>query len=213
MKTAQPEADTPALQCTLGASPATCDLLSEETVAHIVHECLSHGTSVEIDGLGIFRPLGCGECEFLAYSEPRVFIAYVEENLELALRLYDDLTAFGFSPWLDKKKLLPGQNWPRAIERALDVSNFALCLFSRRATVKRGGFQAELRYALDCTRRLPLDEIFLIPARLEKCAVPSRITRELQYVDLFPDWDRGLRRIVATMKRELRRQRRRQLTE
>ena len=58
---------------------------------------------------------------------------------------------------------------------------------------KRGGFQAEIRYALDCARQLPLDQIFVVPVRLDVCAVPRAIQREYQYVDLAPDWERGVR--------------------
>ncbi|MGB9605764.1 MAG: hypothetical protein ACPL88_07805, partial [Bryobacteraceae bacterium] len=61
--------------------------------------------------------------------------------------------------------------------------------------------QAELRYALDCARRVPLDQTYLIPVRLEECRVPTRIRNKIQYVDLFPDWERGFRALVAAMKR------------
>lgn len=210
MRARTPADELPPLpSCTLDELPQTCEFVSKDTVALIVRECLEQGTAVEIEGLGVFQPLACGECEFLACTQPRVFIAYVEENYESALRLYNELSGRGFSPWIDKKKLLPGQNWPRAIERAIDVSHFVLFLYSRRSASKRGGFQAELHYAMDCARKLPLDEVFIIPARLEDCAVPAKLTREIQYVDLFPDWDKGLRKIIATMNRQLRVDRRR----
>ena len=117
-------------------------------------------------------------------------------------RLFENLEAAGFDPWLDRRKLLPGQNWPRSIEEAIGTSDFFLACFSHRSVKKKGGFQAEIRYALDCTQRIPLDEIFLIPARLDACPVPVRIQRETQYIDLFPDWDRGFRRILTAMRRQ-----------
>jgi hypothetical protein len=76
--------------------------------------------------------------------------------------------------------------------------------FSKHSVSKKGGFQAEIRYALDCARRIPLDDVFLIPVRLDPCSVPSSIRREIQYIDLFPDWERGLRRIVAILTRQHR---------
>lgn len=172
---------------------------SSEQVARLVRQSLEEGATVEIDGLGLFRPSAEGRFEFLPQTSPQVFLAYVEEDYALAHRLYLQLRAEGFEPWLDKKKLLPGQNWPRAIEQAIEISNFFLPCFSNRAGGKRGHFQAELRYALDCAARLPLDDVYIIPIRLEECPVPLRIRRELQYVDLFPDWERGLRRILETM--------------
>jgi hypothetical protein len=49
--------------------------------------------------------------------------------------------------------------------------------------------------------RLPLDHVFVVPVRLEPCEVPARIARELQYSDLFPDWQRGIRRVLRAVRR------------
>jgi|HigsolmetaAR202D_1030399.scaffolds.fasta_scaffold31845_3 TIR domain. len=181
-------------------------LLSTEKVGRIVRECLEEGVAVEIDGLGIFQPSGQGECEFVPHTQPQVFIAYVEEDLEAALRLYDGLAKHGMSPWIDKKKLLPGQNWARAIERAIQRADFVVCCFSRRAQGKRGGFQTELRHALEAARRLPLDRVYLIPIRLEPCEVPALISNEIQYVDMFPSWNRGFRKIVQAIRGQIKRE-------
>ncbi len=85
------------------------------------------------------------------------------------------------------------------------MADFFVACFSKRATGKRGSFQSELRYALDCARHLPLEEVFFIPVRLEECRIPVRISRELQYVDLFPNWGKGVRRILATIRKQARR--------
>lgn len=182
---------------------------SSAQVAGIVRRCLEQGGSVEIDGLGSFQPDGKGGFEFLPETRPKVFLAYVIEDVEAAERLYGDLLAQGLDPWLDRKKLLPGQNWPRAIERAIAASDFFVACFSRRAGGKRGCFQSELRFALDCARRLPLEDVFLIPVRFEECGVPERISRELQYVDLFPDWNKGVRRLLAAIRKQTKRKGRR----
>lgn len=182
-----------------GANCKTC-----RHVARIVRQCLDDGSAVEIDGLGTFRRGRSGQCEFVAQSRPQVFLGYVEEDLPQARRLYAALEQRGIEAWLDKEKLLPGQNWPRAIERAIDLADFFVACFSRRATAKRGHFQSELRYALDCAARRPLDEIFFIPLRLDECDVPPPIQRSIQYVDLFPDWEKGVSRIAATIRRGMR---------
>ena len=49
---------------------------------------------------------------------------------------------------------------------------------------------------------MPLDDVFLIPARLDDCRVPARIQRETHYVDLFPDWDSGFGRIVGIIEKQ-----------
>lgn len=173
-------------------------------VAALVRKCLEEGVPVEIDGLGEFRMDRRGGIEFVPEVRPKVFIAYVEENLRSATALADELERHGFDPWLDKRKLMPGQNWPRSIERTIEVSDFFVALFSQRGVWKRGYFHSELRYALDCASRLPLGAIYLIPARLDDCQVPVQVARQIQYVDLFPSWGDGVRRIVAAMRKAMR---------
>jgi hypothetical protein len=177
---------------------------SSAQVARTVRRCLAEGTQVEIDGLGTFLPDARHGFRFVPLNRPKVFIAYVQEDAVFAEGIFDHLLESGFDPWLDRRKLLPGQNWPRAIEEAIETSDFFLACFSRNSVRKKGGFQAEIRYALDCRRRIPLDDVFLIPIRLDACPVPARIQRELQYIDLFPDWDRGFGRLLAAMRRQLR---------
>jgi len=184
--------------CGSGADPA-------QRILAIVRQSLRRGHTVEIDGLGSFRAAAEGGYEFIPESQARVFVAYAVEDLAVVRRLCDSLAAAGCNPWLDKDKLLPGQNWPRAIENAIEFSDAFVACFSPRSVAKYGQFQSELRYALDCARRRPLDQVFVVPVRIEPCEVPLPITRELQYTDLFPDWERGVRRIVRRIVRSVRR--------
>ena len=169
-------------------------------VFSLIREALETGARVDIDGLGSFVPDAKGSFDFVSRGLPKVFIAYVTEDGTLAERLFDDLGAHGFDPWMDRRKLLPGQNWPRAIEEAMNVSDFVIACFSSQSVRKKGGFQAEIRYALDCSQRTPLDHVYLIPVRLDECPVPTRIQKEVQYVDMFPNWTAGLRRILRMLR-------------
>jgi hypothetical protein len=78
-----------------------------EGILKVVRRSLERGHTVEIDGLGMFRPKAGGGYQFIAQTEPQVFIAYVEEDLLLARRLRDRIAAAGCSPWMDKDKLIP----------------------------------------------------------------------------------------------------------
>jgi hypothetical protein len=176
-----------------------------QQVARIVIRGLADGKVVEIDGLGSFVPDAVLGFRFEPRQLPQVFIAHVKEDAALARRLCDAMEADGFSPWMDERKLLPGQNWPRAIEAAIETSDFFLACYSENSVNKKGGFQAEIRYALDCARQIPLDEIFIVPVRLNRCPVPRSIQRELQYVDLFPDWQGGIVRLATMLRREVAR--------
>jgi hypothetical protein len=168
----------------------------------VVVRCLAAGKAVEIDGLGVFYPDRELGVRFEASTAPQVFLAYGKEDQAAVEELYDALEAAGFNPWMDVRKLLPGQNWPRAIESAIETADFFVACFSTNSVNRRGGFQAEIRYALDCARRAPLDEVFVVPVRLDACRVPRTIQRELQYLDLFPDRARGMRRLATMMRRE-----------
>jgi len=171
-----------------------------EQILTIVRRALDRGQTVEIDGLGTFRSTRTGY-ELIAKRRPLVFIAYAEEDLALARRLSEGIAAAGCAPWLNKDKLLPGQDWPRAIRRAIEISDAFVACFSPRSIAKRGQFQNELRRALDCAKLRPLEWTFLVPVRFEACTVPRRIAEQVQYVDLFPDWEAGMKRIVRALKK------------
>jgi hypothetical protein len=176
---------------------------SIDQLAQIVIRGLEAGKVVEIDGLGSFVPDDVLGFRFEPRQLPQVFVAYGKEDAPVVRRLCDALEAVGFNPWMDERKLVPGQNWPRAIEAAIETSDFFLACYSENSVNKKGGFQAEIRYALDSARQIPLDQIFIVPVRLCPCRVPRCIQREIQYVDLFPDWIDGLARLVTTLRQEV----------
>ena len=164
----------------------------------MVRQCLAEGISVEIDGLGTFLPDPRRGFRFQPRNRPKVFVAYVQEDAPAAERLFDGSGNLPASiPGSTGASSCPARTGrdPSKKPSILRISSWHAS--PHRSVKKKGGFQAEIRYALDCTQRIPLDEIFLIPARLDACPVPSRIQRELQYIDLFPDWERGVRRIVS----------------
>lgn len=167
-------------------------------LVQLIDGYLRDGGEIEIEGFGCFE-LENDQVVFQPSGRVRVFLAYAREDRAEVKKLYDALQEAGFEPWMDYEKLLPGQNWPRAIQRAIELSDFFLICFSRRAVAKRGFFQAELRYALDVAACVPLEEIFLVPVRLSECEVPLQIARRTQYIDLFPDWETGVRALLLMM--------------
>jgi hypothetical protein len=168
--------------------------------AEVILRCLREGKTVDIDGFGSFAISATGELLFTSFDTPRIFIAYAVEDAAHADALFDALRAAGFSPWMDRRCLKPGQNWPRIIESAIEASDFFLPCLSRNSVSKFGGFQSELRFALDVARKQPLDSTYLVPVRLDDCRVPLRITREWQYIDLFPDWSAGLEKVIRSLQ-------------
>jgi len=174
--------------------------LEGRALLRLVDRCLREGASIEIDGMGSFLLNADERVVFEPTSRGRVFLAYAEEDRGEVRKLYSALQRAGFEPWMDQEKLLPGQNWPRAIDRAIDLSDFFVGCFSHRSTVKRGHFQRELGYALDAAASIPAEDIFFIPVRLDACPLPRQIVSTVQYVDLFPDWDRGVRVLIKSLR-------------
>jgi hypothetical protein len=103
-----------------------------------------------------------------------------------ATDLYKRLTDRGHHPWMDKHELLPGQEWPSEIRRAVERADFFIALMSRVSVTKKGFVQKEIRFALDVLGEVPPGRIYFIPVRLEECEVPESI-RRLHWIDLQAD--------------------------
>jgi len=123
----------------------------------------------------------------------KVFLCHASGDKPAVRELYRRLRDAGFDPWLDEEKLLAGQDWQLEISQAIRSSDAVVICLSRRAVMKAGYVQKEIRHALDVTDEQPEGAIFLIPLRLEACEVPQRL-RRWQRVDLFQDqgWERLL---------------------
>ncbi len=186
--------------------PERADL--SQVVGEVISQCLAEGVELKLDGLGVFRRGEDGEISFVPATAPRIFIAYVSEDFPTAAKLYNDLSTAGFSPWLDRMKLLPGQNWRAAIDRAMETCDFFIACFSRNSVRKRGQFPYEVRCGLRISDRMPLDDVFLLPVRFDPCEIPQRIASQTQYVDLFPDWDKGSKEVIAAIRAEWPREQR-----
>jgi hypothetical protein len=174
------------------------DTVRGKALTELITRCLREGAPIEIDGLGKFE-LDQEEVVFRPNNRIRVFLSYAKEDRATVKKLYDELQKAGFEPWMDVAKLMPGQDWPRVIQQAIDVTDFILVNFSHRSVGKRGHFQCELRHALEAADRMPLGEIFLVPVRLSECDVPNEIARTTQYIDLFPDHETGFKALTNMM--------------
>ena len=62
---------------------------------------------------------------------------------------------------------------------------------------------SDAKAAASLRRDTSLDDVFLIPVRLDDCQVPVRIQQETQYVDLFPDWAAGLENVFRIIEKQM----------
>jgi len=131
-----------------------------------------------------------------------IFISHAKEDAETARRLNADLEREGFSTWFDEKDLLPGQNWKSAIRQAIRECDYFITLLSTKAVRKRGFVQAEQKFAHDVMDEIPETDIFIIPARIDDCDIPYHL-EDRHFVDIFPDYQQGLRQMLRALSPEL----------
>lgn len=126
----------------------------------------------------------------------KVFLCHGHEDKDVVRALYFRLVADDMDAWLDKEKLLPGQDWKRAIRKAVNESHVVVVCLSKQ--FKRIGYRnEEVNIALEAAALRPEDEIFIIPARLEECETLERL-RNLQWVDLFDEG--GYEKLMQSLK-------------
>ena len=130
-------------------------------------------------------------------SKLPVFLCHASDDKQRVRELYQRLRADGFAPWLDEENLIPGQNWEQEIRKAVNNAGAVLVCLSQQSITKTGFVQKEIRIALDAAEERPEDTIYIIPARLEECAVPDRL-RTWQWVDLFAD--RGYEQLLRSLR-------------
>jgi class 3 adenylate cyclase len=125
-----------------------------------------------------------------------VFLCHSSGDKPAVRSLYSRLRSDGISPWLDEEDLRPGDNWRTAISNAVRNSDIVLVCLSRASIAKTGFVQKEITFALDRAEEQPEGRIYIIPVRLEPCAVPERLT-QWQWVDLFSD--RGYDKLLTSL--------------
>jgi len=113
----------------------------------------------------------------------KVFLCHAHADRDSVRALYTRLTKDGVDAWLDKEKLLPGQDWELEIRKAVREADVVVVCLSKQ--FNQAGFrQKEVRLALDTAMEKPEGEIFIIPARLEECDNLESL-RKWHWVDLF----------------------------
>lgn len=116
------------------------------------------------------------------------FLSYATEDgrfvEDLARRLLQD----GVLTWYDRKDLLPGDDWKRRIDDAIERSDYVIVLLSSRSVEKTGYFQRELSYALEQRELRPEGTRYIIPLLIDDCEPPRRLS-EIQWLRAAePSW-------------------------
>jgi formylglycine-generating enzyme required for sulfatase activity len=126
----------------------------------------------------------------------KVFLCHAKEDKSAVRQLYIFLRKNGIDAWLDEEKLLAGQDWKLEIPKAIYSSDAIIVCLSKNSITKEGYVQKEIKSALDVADEKPDGTIFIIPARLEECTVPGRLS-QWQWLDLFNE--RGGEKLMRSL--------------
>lgn len=113
------------------------------------------------------------ETSNLSHRAPvKVFICYSKQDQSDAEKLFRRLRRAGFDPWMDKHRLVLGDDWEQEIKKAVSGAEvFLACL---RPGFDEVGFrQQEVSWALDALRSRPKGRTFIIPMVIEPCKLPE----------------------------------------
>jgi hypothetical protein len=85
------------------------------------------------------------------WKEMKIFISYAKSDTDFALSLTAQLTRQGHQVWTADRTLLPGDNWPLAIGKALQDCDAMVVLLSPNSA-RSEGQRYEIDFALSSDR-------------------------------------------------------------
>lgn len=129
-----------------------------------------------------------------------IFISYSKKDIVIAKKLYNDFTRLGYKVWIDVYSLKPGKRWKNEISFAIRDSRLFIALLSNNSVSKRGYVQKELKEALDELKMFPETDTYIIPVRIEECLINNSELKEIQWVDIFPNYQAGFSKICDELK-------------
>jgi TIR domain len=117
----------------------------------------------------------------------KIFLSYASEDRDSVLELRDRLSAQSyFVPWVDVTDIVAGEDWKDAIRAALDSSDVVVICMSSHSLQNRRFLKTEIGWALKIAEVRSEGTLVIIPAKIEPCPVPRRLSR-WQWVDLFQE--------------------------
>ncbi|WP_312137153.1 TIR domain-containing protein [Brevundimonas sp.] len=116
-------------------------------------------------------------------TDPLIFISYASPDRERVLPFYTALKQRGLNAWIDKERLLGGQNWDFEIRKALNSASLIVMFISQNSITRRGYVQREIKLALNKLEEKLVDDIYIIPVLLDADARRPEQLDGLQFLD------------------------------
>jgi DNA-binding response OmpR family regulator len=115
-----------------------------------------------------------------------IFISYARTDENTVRSIYKTLLNKKHRPWMDIHSIRGGENWFRAINKAIDECEIFLAVLSNNSVSRRGVIQKELKKAMDKWEGMLPDDIYILPLRIDDCPIPE-LLKDLHVID----WDTG----------------------
>lgn len=85
------------------------------------------------------------------------------------------------------------------ISQAIKNSSIFLALLSHNSISKRGFVQKELKIAIEVLDEFSPSDIFIIPVRIDEVEPIEEKLSDIQWVDLFSSYNKGLKQILEVI--------------
>jgi TIR domain len=134
----------------------------------------------------------------MSSNESRIFICFSSKDAATAREIVSFLEAEGLKCWISFRDVAPGKNYQEAIVDALEKAAGIVFLFSK-LSAESAEIKKELSIAASCN-------IPVFPVRLAAISPSGALRYELatrQWIDIFPDREPALRRLVDAMRQVL----------
>ena len=127
-----------------------------------------------------------------------VFISYSSRNSKIANELVAMLEMNKIKCWIAPRDIIPGEVYPEAIMRGLNMSAVTLFIASERSMSSRWcKNEVEVSFKLNHS---------VVPIRIDSSSIPQDIVLQLatvQWVDVFPDPVEHFDEIIAALWRHI----------
>jgi len=116
----------------------------------------------------------------------QVFLCHSSDDKVIAQALFQRLLMTGFQPWIDKRSLVPGEQWEQSIRDTLNKTDVVVVCLSRAFSRKNRYVQTELNYAIEVANKQHTGAKFILPLKLEECKIPALLLK-FHAVDYFAE--------------------------
>jgi hypothetical protein len=134
----------------------------------------------------------------LTEGASHLFVCFSSKDEAVALDVVQFLEAEGLKCWISARDVAPGHNYQETIVHALEAARGIVFLFSE-SSARSGEIKKEL--SIGGSIDLPL-----FPLRLAPISPSGALRYELatrQWIDLFPDRKKALRKLAETIRKFL----------